>query len=247
MWWPEIDVVASMLELVSQWRKVFVRIVFYCYGVLFKTSSMTEVFNSLKSYIVKVNLISLNSLFGQLPIPSLEDSLKSLAMAWSFMVNYKMLEFLTFLFTWCEIKTSIIFHKTEWIRNRCDTQLCSLTWKRYLVGMVIYRCSMMKIYVGSFPRFISFAWNMNLLTLKAEAKGHITFPCGSQISLLKKDRFNIEFMRCSPYHHFVQPLWKQGNLYHMTYLWLSCTLQLWQTFWLLVHQSIGFNQTHVAT
>ena len=123
-------------------------------------------------------------------------------------------------------------------------QLCSLTWKRYLVSMVIYSCSMMKIYVGSFPRFISFAWNMNLLTLKAEAKGHITFPCGSQISLLKKDRFNIEFMHCSPYHHFVQPLWKQGNLYHMTYLWLSCTLQLWQTFWLLVHQSIGFNQTH---
>ena len=73
--------------------------VFYCFGVLFKTSSMTEVFDSLKSYIVKVNLISLNSLFGQLPIPSLEDSLKSLAMAWSFMVNYKMLEFLTFLFT----------------------------------------------------------------------------------------------------------------------------------------------------
>ena len=45
---------------------------------------------------------------------------------------------------------------------------------------------------------------MNLLTLKAEAKGHITFPCGSQISLLKKDRFNIEFMRSSPYHNIVQ-------------------------------------------
>ena len=42
MWWPEIDVVATMLELDSVFRyfNVIAR-------VLFKTSSMTEVFKYL--------------------------------------------------------------------------------------------------------------------------------------------------------------------------------------------------------